>query len=705
MSGLHWKRTKFSQPGFMYEGPSLAAVLASPPTRFVLKWGGGLAALSLGKHEASVVLSYSPFDATGVALSNRHASGNMQSVSRASVHPGGLSSSQGSLLQGSVTVKPGEPKAELHSKERSALLIKLVGNLHYYAEGGDECRSQFLKIFVEGLRNHPPLPGSSQRPEQIHINLCENLFTLVDYVATFPEELVTDEDLHLVRDFSEELHSEVCRVPSAEGCDEEDIICFYKMHNNRQIKLKEARKNNPRFRRLDGLRRDNLANARLGEEADDIVRQEWVEEDRGMIEYLRSSGPEPDGGLPEDLNNRLAEDRERGTGAADESSVRRDQTLTLFLGEPEPWVDNSSHCSLPANQEHREKEQCLEPSERMLARRTDLELRQPRDTPLDHLWAVQTLEGGMQQEEERQLGYAKEPRKDIRGNLTSKANDEDHDENVDDGHGNEHGADDNDDDAGPMEELSAQRRDFSGHQQIRSLRGRASGIRRKDGEDSSQHEKEEKAKRSDKTSLESDGQEALQGEFEEDGNEEEGEEETADEFAEEEMPPELELWDRAKPSKRKREKEKESSRKEKRLRAAETEREEREGEDDVDVEKGDQQEPDDDDGEESRSKGVNAKKGRRKGRWGSKERGDVCGGGDDGGDPTDNFCGEDDKEAPPPVKRKGKLMNDQQLVCVESGLRQFPNMHKQSKVIEKFASKIKDMGPEVTPQQLRNWSV
>ncbi|KAH9538566.1 hypothetical protein CY35_15G013600 [Sphagnum magellanicum] len=229
--------------------PDLATVLAVVPTKFQERWCGGPIAWELAKGEMDTILVYNPFEAAGEAMA-------------ASVKADAAGASAQQEEPSSVTEFNVVPLVASAFQIRAALLVKLFANLFCY--NPDVCaaeeKGRFLHTFLNCLHKGPLQSNHALfflSVERTAVRICENLYTLLDYVLTITSEIINDDDLALVSDFAEELHRSIC--PTLTSVMEAPLVSFVRDGHEQKLQLwKQDWQKLERWQRIQQIGQDVL---------------------------------------------------------------------------------------------------------------------------------------------------------------------------------------------------------------------------------------------------------------------------------------------------------------------------------------------------------------------------------------------------------------------------------------------------------------
>ncbi|KAJ6827290.1 nodulin homeobox isoform X1 [Iris pallida] len=173
----------------------LIELLAIPHEEFQSSW----CSPDLSTSEEDANLEYDPFTAAGVALIS--ASPDYENALSASVPSNETSISCNSNSNGMLSVN--------YAQQRTSYLVKIIANLHCFVPNicGEEERDLFLNKFHERLRMDTPesFRYSSNSEGQKIAKICENLSSLSDHAASLTPSLLNDEDVNLLRGFTEQI--------------------------------------------------------------------------------------------------------------------------------------------------------------------------------------------------------------------------------------------------------------------------------------------------------------------------------------------------------------------------------------------------------------------------------------------------------------------------------------------------------------------
>ncbi|CAM6086571.1 unnamed protein product [Calypogeia fissa] len=231
--------------------PDLGTVLAAPPGVFASRWCEGDIAVNLAKGEMDATLIYDPFQAAGAAMlaSAKGATAPASGGPGSSVHV--LEEMDTGCVLSIESTSP-----DHYARERSALLVKLFGNLYCYNPEvcSVEEKDRFLHMFVGCLQSGPLHKSDSSHfltPEQTAVRICENLHVLLDHVVS-SSHTVNDEDLLLVSTFSDALHDAICPAPPDESSSvEAPVVSFVRDAHEKKRQIVHARRQQlPRWQKI-----------------------------------------------------------------------------------------------------------------------------------------------------------------------------------------------------------------------------------------------------------------------------------------------------------------------------------------------------------------------------------------------------------------------------------------------------------------------
>jgi hypothetical protein len=168
--------------------PFLTQILAIPHDEFVLSW----CSVNLPVIEEDANLDYDPFGAAEVALL---ASDNALTEARASY---------------SCPFRPSLPSMA-YAQTRTSCVVKIIANLHVFVPNicEEQERDLFLHNFQKYLVSGSPRLSADQPASNDFkaAKVCKNLGSLSDYAKTLIPNLLNEEDVQLLSEFSDKLQS------------------------------------------------------------------------------------------------------------------------------------------------------------------------------------------------------------------------------------------------------------------------------------------------------------------------------------------------------------------------------------------------------------------------------------------------------------------------------------------------------------------
>ncbi|KAK3119298.1 hypothetical protein QOZ80_9BG0717470 [Eleusine coracana subsp. coracana] len=167
--------------------PFLTQILAIPHDEFVSSW----CSVNLAAIEEDANLEYDPFSAAEVALL---ASDDMLSEAKAN-----YSCHFRSLSMPSIA----------YAQTRTSCVVKIIANLHVFVP--NICEEQERDLFLLKFQNYvasegpKPLVDQQASADVKATTVCRNLGSLSDYAKSLIPNLLNEEDVQLLSDFSEKL--------------------------------------------------------------------------------------------------------------------------------------------------------------------------------------------------------------------------------------------------------------------------------------------------------------------------------------------------------------------------------------------------------------------------------------------------------------------------------------------------------------------
>ncbi|KAL6653771.1 hypothetical protein ACP70R_008695 [Stipagrostis hirtigluma subsp. patula] len=164
--------------------PFLTQILAIPHDEFVLSW----CSVNLPVIEEDANLDYDPFGAAEVALL---ASDDMLTEAKANY---------------SCPLRPSSMPSVAYAQTRTSCVVKIIANLHVFVP--NICEEQERDLFLQKFQNYLVSEGpklSDDHPASIDfkaITVCRNLGSLSDYAKSLIPNLLNEEDVQLLSDFS-----------------------------------------------------------------------------------------------------------------------------------------------------------------------------------------------------------------------------------------------------------------------------------------------------------------------------------------------------------------------------------------------------------------------------------------------------------------------------------------------------------------------
>ncbi|KAJ1276605.1 hypothetical protein BS78_05G227600 [Paspalum vaginatum] len=168
--------------------PFLTQILAIPHDEFVLSW----CSVNLPVIEEDANLDYDPFSAAEVALL---ASDNVLTEAKANY---------------SCPFRPSLPSMA-YAQTRTSCVVKIIANLHVFVP--NICEEQERDLFLQNFQKYlvsgsPKLSADEPAPSNVKATrVCRNLGSLSDYAKTLIPNLLNEEDVQLLSDFSDKLRS------------------------------------------------------------------------------------------------------------------------------------------------------------------------------------------------------------------------------------------------------------------------------------------------------------------------------------------------------------------------------------------------------------------------------------------------------------------------------------------------------------------
>jgi len=166
--------------------PFLTQILAIPHDEFVLSW----CSVNLPVVEEDANLDYDPFGAAEVALL---ASDNVLTEAKANY---------------SCPFRPSLPSMA-YAQTRTSCVVKIIANLHVFVPNicEEQERDLFLQNFQKYLVSGSPKLSADQPASNDFkaTKVCKNLGSLSDYAKTLIPNLLNEEDVQLLSEFSDKL--------------------------------------------------------------------------------------------------------------------------------------------------------------------------------------------------------------------------------------------------------------------------------------------------------------------------------------------------------------------------------------------------------------------------------------------------------------------------------------------------------------------
>ncbi|KAL6907871.1 hypothetical protein ACP4OV_002041 [Aristida adscensionis] len=180
--------------------PFLTQILAIPHDEFVLSW----CSVNLPVIEEDANLDYDPFGAAEVALL---ASDNMLTEDKANY---------------SCPFRPSSMPSVAYAQTRTSCVVKIIANLHVFVP--NICEEQERDLFLQKFQKYlvsegPKLSADHPASSDFKVTtVCRNLASLSDYAKSLIPNLLNEEDVQLLSDFSDSCENQPCSLGWSCGC-------------------------------------------------------------------------------------------------------------------------------------------------------------------------------------------------------------------------------------------------------------------------------------------------------------------------------------------------------------------------------------------------------------------------------------------------------------------------------------------------------